>query len=337
MYFKKFIIGVIVIILISITTVSFVRLRHWNKCPEYATEVSRYSCQNYGNGLIVYDMNLKSVIIEDYYRDFSSDQNHMLWSGTKSFAGVLLAYLVQVGLIDSFDISIASVITEWQGMSGYGDITFRQLLNLSSGLESGNYRSSYQDVSQTLQVELTPIPGEIFSYGPHPFQIFSEAVSRITGLSAEVYLEDNILSPLGIEVASWEFTKDEVAMLTHGAEMRLDEWLEFGIFLYDSVVLEKDILIQPDILKELIEPSEANPDYGITFWLGPDPDIITPNSLNIFDIFRRDSNKELEFDFFMAAGARGQRLYIVPDKGLIVARFALRQGAFSDAEFLSLL
>ncbi len=94
-----------------------------------------YSKENNGLSLLIYQDG--QIVLENYHNGYSAKESHMLASGTKSFAGLLLALLIQEGYIKNFDDKVSSYLEEWIN-SDKENITFRELLGLYSGLEAGD-------------------------------------------------------------------------------------------------------------------------------------------------------------------------------------------------------
>ncbi|MCL4201627.1 MAG: serine hydrolase [Pirellulaceae bacterium] len=100
-----------------------------------AMEAARhYSESNGGQGMLV---RLDGqIIFEGYGNGGGKDRAQMLASGTKSFVGVAAMAAVEDGLIRLDDRACES-LTEWQNDPVKSQITYRQLLTLTSGLTAG--------------------------------------------------------------------------------------------------------------------------------------------------------------------------------------------------------
>jgi hypothetical protein len=95
----------------------------------------------------------------------------------------------------------------------------------------------------------------------------------------------------------------------------------------------------------LFEPTDANPGYGLSWWLLR-PGLIGPSPRAGIDA-EAIAGATLGENVVMAAGAGDQRLYLFRDRGLVVVRQAdrilrgmiARRAAvkWSDAEFIRLL
>ena len=92
--------------------------------PDYllAAEYSREQ-----NGLSVLVMKGDKIVFEDYQNGHSANEPNNLFSGTKSFSGVILAAAIEDGLVKGFDEKVSDTITEWRGDPQKAKITIRQL------------------------------------------------------------------------------------------------------------------------------------------------------------------------------------------------------------------
>ena len=95
-------------------------------------QAGKYSKQHQGEALLV--MQGGKVLFEDYAQGWNAQRPHLLASGTKSFTGVAAMIAVQQGLI-TLDEKASDTLTEWKSDPRKSQITVRQLLNLSSGLQ----------------------------------------------------------------------------------------------------------------------------------------------------------------------------------------------------------
>lgn len=200
-------------------------------------------------------------------------------------------------------------------------------------------------------------PGERFMYGPSHFYAFGAllerklAASEIPHKTVLGYLRARLFDPIGLRVA-W-FGKDAAGRpnLPGGCLLTARQWAKFGEFVrlngsWPQPDGSLKSLLRPDLLAECFMPSSVNPGYGLTWWLGgADPadvaDADQPLPLRE-RLFRAETAPIKLADgttlrVFMAAGLGKQRLFILPDQGLVIVRFAeaTREGArFSNAVFL---
>lgn len=306
--------------------------------------------RNY-RGLSVLIIKGDRIVFEEYQNGFTANDAQMLASGTKSFNGVMAVAAQEDGLL-KLDEKVSETITEWKADARKSQITIRQLLTLTSGIDTGqNGRPPVY--SEAIKFDSKYEPGTTFEYGPAPFQIFGELLRRKLKTETPLdYLKRRILNPIGLNVASWTHQEGQ-PNLPSGAFLTAREWAKFGLFLKNGGKLEGKQIVSKKLLDECFQGTRANPNYGITFWLNrsniSDANVAEKtngrqqglqDSLSIEPettrISRQGISARLPKDLFMAAGAGKQRLYIIPSLDLVVVRQG-RQARFEDEEFLQKL
>jgi CubicO group peptidase (beta-lactamase class C family) len=295
-----------------------------------------YSAENRGVSLLV--LRAGERVFEDYPNQGGADRGWELASGTKSFTGVIVAAAIQDGLINSWDELCADTLHEWRG-DARREITLRHLLSLTSGIEGGPIARppAYADaIGQTAG----EAPGARFAYGPTPFQIFGEIMRRKLEGDPLAYLQRRIFDPLSITPTHWRRGRDGNPHMPSGAGLTARDWARFGLF----VMREGEGRVDPGALAQCFQGSAANPGYGLSWWLWRDG-LVPPGRTQAVSI---DPALTRRFGpISMAAGAGDQRLYLLPQRDLVVVRQAtgilraLRQrrgdGGFSDAGFMRTL
>lgn len=292
------------------------------------------------NGLSVLIMKGEKIVFEDYANGHSAEKPWILASGTKSFSGVVLAAAIEDKLVKSFDEKVSDTIVEWKSDPQKANITLRQLLSLTSGIDAGQIGRvpSYNDAINS-PVSFTA--GTNFEYGPVPFQTFGEVMKRKLAAKKETvfgYLERRILKPIGLSVAFWRRV-DGDPLLPQGASLTAREWVKFGLFLKNGGKWNGKQIVKKKLLDELVIGSKANPAYGITFWLNHDGIKADGNQRkprNNMENIRQNGVISGVKDLYMAAGALNQRLYIIPSLDLVIVRQG-KQGKYEDHEFLERL
>src|SRR5205807_8304485 len=149
------------------------------------------------------------TIFEHYANGGSSEMRCKIFSGTKSFWGIAALRAVRDGLI-KLDDRVADTITEWKNDNRKSQITIRQLLNQTDGIEPSPHlhSDSIRDRdAMAIQLPLVAAPGSVFAYGPSHLQVFNEVLRRkLNGRSTISYLSENVLAPL--DLSSLDFKKD---------------------------------------------------------------------------------------------------------------------------------
>jgi len=291
---------------------------------EKAAEISRAA-----SGISMLVMEAGKIVFEEYPNGGSADQPTELASGTKSFSGVLALCAQRDGLL-KLDDKVSDTLTEWRA-DERKSITIRQLLSLSSGMPGGTVGRVPSYADAILQKSVAA-PGTRFIYGPVPFQCFGELLRRKLlpqKLSVGDYLEKNILKPAGVKCDRWRRDEDDNIHLPSGAFLTARDWAKFG----EWIRLDTKRTLPKKDLADMFRSSAARPGYGLTWWLP------SKGPVGVSLLKQSATSKKVPVEIWEAAGAGGQRLYIVPSRRLVVVRQApvrLRDN-FSDPDFLAAL
>src|SRR5438045_1102077 len=146
--------------------------------PGNCARAAAYSERNRGFSMLV--MQNGKTIFEHYANGGSADSRCKIFSGTKSFWGIAALCAVRDGLI-KLDDGVADTITEWKNDPRKSQITIRQLLNQTDGIEPAPHlhSDSIRDRNAAaIQLPLVAPPGAAFEYGPSHLQIFNAVLRR---------------------------------------------------------------------------------------------------------------------------------------------------------------
>lgn len=236
-------------------------------------------------------------------------------SGSKSFIGAL-AVTIATALGTTIDARVSVQIPAWASYSlltgsiGKRICTVRTLLSMQSGLQGGDI-GSVETYEQAAAVNIFNACISFFRYGPRSFQAYGlygknalTALSYVGDLAA--YLAANVL-PVGMTIDHWDYATTGEPLLAHGANLTSNEWVKWGEYL------RNEIPINPT-LASLIAPSTHYPAYGCTFWLTQGDWLAAVRG-------QGDGSNPIPGHGYAAWGAFNQRLYVLPDYGLVVARF----------------
>jgi CubicO group peptidase (beta-lactamase class C family) len=313
--------------------------------PGNCARAAAYSEKNHGFSILV--MQNGKTVFEHYANGGGAEMRCKIFSGTKSFWGMAALCAVRDGLI-RLDDRVADTITEWKNDPRKSQITIRQLLNQTDGIEPAPHlhSDSIRDRdAMAIQLPLVASPGSAFTYGPSHLQIFNELLrQKLNGRSTISYLSENVLSPLGL--TSLEFKKDGRGnpLPASGFELSAQEWARFGELVLDRGNYHGKQVVPASLFGQAFSGSAANPSYGLTFWLNRQ----APNAREI------DYEKELDLkwqrarwggicisraappDMVVALGSNYQRLFIIPSMNALIVRQGM-SAKFSDAYFLRLV
>ncbi len=290
------------------------------------------------------------TVFEHYANGGMRNGRWPIFSGTKSFWGIAALIAAGQGLF-RLDEPVADTITEWKNPTDArrkSEITIRQLLSQTDGIEGASrlHRASIRDRDAlAIRLPVLAVPGTQFIYGPSHLQIFGELLRRkLNGRSTSSYLQENLLSPLGLR--DLEFKKDARGnpLPASGFELTAREWARLGELVLGRGNYHGRQLVSSRLLGQALIGTTANPSYGLTFWLNRQ----APNGREI------DIERELDLpweranwddvcicraapaDTVIALGSGYQRLFVIPSLNTIIVHQG-RGARFSDAHFLRLV
>jgi CubicO group peptidase (beta-lactamase class C family) len=187
-------------------------------------------------GEIVFEKSYKYSNVESQTLN-TNDTVYEIGSNTKQFTAVALMMLVEEGKIN-LDDTLDKYIPEY---SHAGEVTIRQLLNMTSGivdyLNDGMYLKDFlqysneeifsdKELTDSMQkllhqkidfatvlslvdtYELEFVPGSNWDYSNTGYCFLSEVIARVSGMSFEDYMMENVLTPAGLETASFDPAKN---------------------------------------------------------------------------------------------------------------------------------
>jgi CubicO group peptidase (beta-lactamase class C family) len=258
-----------------------------------------------------------AVVFEQYGNGYDAAKPHALYSGTKSFWGVTAAAAHDDGLLD-LDETVAHTIPEWAGEPRRARVTLRELLALTSGIGFGGLGAAVPVYERALETPIKDEPGERFTYGGIPLQVFGAVLARKLEprkLTPHEYLRERLLDPIGVHIGSWRSLKDGTQPLPTGAFLAAREWCTYGRFILERAHHNGKALVSADSLAPCFTGSTANPRYGLGWWLDPLP--APPGIVH-------------------ASGSGGQAMYIIPTERAVVVKFG-QSNSYNHATFLKRL
>src|SRR5882724_794189 len=227
-------------------TSAFAELR-----PADCARAAKYSESKRGVSMLV--MQNGKIIFESYANGGRIDGAWPIFSGTKSFWGIAALVAVGEGLF-KLDDRVCDRITEWRSDPLRSQITIRQLLSLTDGIDGAPHlhRASIRDRdAMALQLPVVARPGSAFIYGPSHLQIFGELLRRkLNGRSTISYMEGRVLRPLGI--GSLEYKKDARGnpLLASGFELSARQWARLGELILGQGDYHGRQIVSADLLRQ---------------------------------------------------------------------------------------
>lgn len=311
--------------------------------PAAITAARDYSVSVGGQTFVV--MHEGSIVAEAYANGGAPDRRQLLASGTKGFTGMLGAIAASDGLFDLDEPLAARALVEWQTDPQKSAMTYRHVLTMTSGLAEINDQPGWLSY---LSAPVQFAAGSTFVYSGDP-NVFGLALERRLGGEAVVdYFSRKLFQPLGITSVEWRSNfVDGHPQLSGGAYATARDWAKLGEFVrrtLDGTWSGPTLLARP-FFDQVLTGNPAHPAYGFYWWLKrPVPaDLAATIDANNSEQYTRQikpiiDDPRIPEDFVMAAGAYGQRLYVIRSRGLVVVRNGpTGRTDFSDVEFLGRL
>jgi CubicO group peptidase (beta-lactamase class C family) len=188
-------------------------------------------------------------------------------------------------------------------------------------------------------------PGSAFVYGPSHLQIFSELLRRkLRGRNVIHYFEAHVSTPLGLYDLKYKKDARGNPLPATGFELTAREWARLGELVLGNGNYHGRQIVPASLLGEAFIGSQANPAYGLTFWLNRQaPNGREADMERMIDLPWQNAEwrevcicKDAPGDMAVALGSHYERLFVMPSLKAII----VRQGSgenFPDAQFLRLV
>lgn len=296
------------------------------------------------NGFLVY---------ENYARGYNPETKHLIWSIAKSYTNAIAGIAVRKGFVE-LDGEVARDVPELNRTEDHKKITYRHLLNMSSGLSANEgYESSPLNSSViamlytrgrgnmglfSAELPIRSEPGSVVYYSSSDTNLLSHALRNALG--QEVYNnlpKKELFEPLGISDTTWEQDGSGVYVGSSYIYTTPRDLAKFGFLYLNNGTWENRRILPPGWVQFSRTPAPAyktSPhydgleDYNYTaHWYANTgiPDVGIPKPL-----------PDAPDDTFYGSGHWGQRLYIIPSLDLVVVRVGddRDKKQFNDNRFL---
>jgi CubicO group peptidase (beta-lactamase class C family) len=179
-----------------------------------------------------------ALVFERYYNGNWAEREHNIYSVTKSILSVLVGIAIEQGYISGLDLKAMDYFQEYANLEGLDartdDITLEHLITMRGGFESegenmwDDYINSPDWFEHLFQRDMVDDPGARMHYTSFSSHMIAKILVETTGQSVLSYAEDNLFTPLGIDVAEWN--QDPLGYEFGGANLWLTprEMARFG-------------------------------------------------------------------------------------------------------------
>jgi hypothetical protein len=269
------------------------------------------------------------LVAEKYWgaQSITSDTKLWGWSMNKSIVNAMVGVLVKQGKLS---VQASAPVEEWL-QDKRREIKINDLLHMSSGLKWNEDYGDLSDVTTMLYKEPDCYKFAIGSpFGKDPdleYKYSSGTTNIVSGIIRRTLGNDQLyfafpyheiankigMSSLLMETdASGNFVGSSYGYAT------ARDWAKFGqLYLQDGVWKGDSILPKGWVSYTTTSAKAANGKYGAFFWLNRAGDL-----------------PDVPQDMFACQGHRGQRVFIIPSKQLVVVRLGFGEEHFDHNQFL---
>ncbi len=164
------------------------------------------------------------LIIEEYFKNHTSNKQHDLRSTTKSIKSILMGIAINKGFINSVDDPISKYLKTPVPTQNLDErkakITIKHLLTMSSGLDCNDWdkKSKGQEdkiykkkdwLQYMLNLPIVNEPGKTSNYCSMGVVLIAEIISQASGMTIDKFAEHYLFNPLGIKNVSWGHTSNK--------------------------------------------------------------------------------------------------------------------------------
>ena len=259
------------------------------------------------------------IIGEQYAEGYDSDSYGTSWSMAKSFYAALIGISIEEGEINSLDDPVADYLDYFN--DDRSDITIRDLLDMSSGLEYPEhqhekmfFRKDHLQYSKDIGVEKPA--GTKFEHNNINSMLLGDILFEVTGLKADTLLRERILNHIGN--SDYKLWRDESGnVLTYCCiDMSAREYSRFGLLFARNGNWEGNQLISEDFVNETFQTVWETPSW----WT---------NSKRYYSLHWWVSKYDDESKIFNASGRFGQYIFVDRENDLIFTRLT----KYNDSDY----
>jgi CubicO group peptidase (beta-lactamase class C family) len=243
---------------------------------------------------------------------------HDVRSVTKSIVSLGIGIAIERGLIASVDVPVFSLFPEYADLRTpeKEKTTLQHLLTMSAGF-AWNENVPYSDprnsevqmftatdpIRHVLSQPLATPPGRVYNYNGGLTMLLAAAVKKATGRPFDQFLQEALFDPLGITQVEWLRDRHGDPWPASGLRLRPRDLARIGQLVLLRGAWQGKQIVPAAWIDQSITPQingEGLFYYGYQWWLG------------------RTMVAREDVSWASAVGWGGQRMFVVPSKGLVV-------------------
>ena len=262
-----------------------------------------------------------SALLGEHYRQgYDLHTSQRTWSVAKSIAATVVGIAVKDGLLE---LQRPATVPEWQSpLDPRRDITLANLLHMSSGLYSGKsgsrtdqlYAGGARVTDRATEAPLDAMPGTRWRYANNDTLLAVRSLRASIGDDKNYlrYPFERLLYRIGMRDTLLETDWEGNFILSSQVWTTARDLARLGILYLNGGVWDGEQLLPADWAEYVRKPAPQQPPatnsrgepgwgYGAQWWL-------------------LGERFGLPGDGFMAAGHRGQYVFVVPSRDLVIVR-----------------
>ena len=265
--------------------------------------------------LVIYE---DHIIAEKYLEGFDHRSLMHGWSMTKSLTSTMYGILQKQ---KGFDIYKQTGLEAWKS-DDRKDITYANLLEMNSGLEWGEAYFNISDVTKMLYLDsdmgqsqidkpLIGQPNESWYYSSGTTNLLAGPLLKEQFDSDQEYLDfwyKELIDKIGMYSAVIEIDESGTYIGSSYAWANTRDWAKFGLLYLHEGNWNGEQILDSSFVKYAASPTNSSEGrYGAQFWLnagGHHPDA--------------------PLDMYSCNGFKGQYVFIIPSKRLVIVRTGLK-------------
>ena len=273
-------------------------------------------------------------LIADQTIDTARNKTHPINSITKSVVSLLLG----IALKDEFQANLTRPLSDYLPSadlvaSRTGAITLDNILTMSAGYLWNEMEVPYtsmlnddialqhskEPLNYVLSRQITTAPGSQWYYNGGLTMLVAALVKQLTKARIDEFAAEMLFKPLSIEPYIWAGTyNSDLINAAWGLRLTARDLVKIGMLVLNKgrwytkqIVPDQWIALSTQRIREDLGSWSANGlyGYGYHWWHG------------------RHKHPDKSLDVITALGAGGQRVFVLPEEGLVVTIFAANYGS----------
>lgn len=247
------------------------------------------------------------IVIEEYFNGHTPATTWQWNSAGKTLVATTTGIAQQEGLLNINNKVSDYLGTGWTSEPAEKEnlITVRHLLSMTTGINDAN--------NLVIKPNLTYLSdaGTRWSYH-NVFQLLMDVVADAGSQDFETYFNSILKDKIGMD----GYWNNGVIFKIYHSNTR--SMARFGLLALNKGKWMSEQVVNESFFTESTSPSQnINPSYGYLWWLNGKTSYMVPGSQTVF---QGTLVPNAPSDMFAAMGAEDQRIYVIPEKNMVVVR-----------------